>query len=91
MISGLKEYWQPPPIAPLERQIILTRLILQWSQSMETVGNPVLTPASPADAAYLAGALARLLDMMTNEGVSFDALHSLGDGSLHWRILLFVT
>lgn len=77
----------PPAILPLERQIILTRLVLQWAQSMQHGGEPVPTPASPADAAHLARELARLLDMLAHEGIEASALQTLPplDLQQHWQ------
>lgn len=74
----------PPAIMPLERQLILSRLILKWAKTEPTAR---LTPASPADSVYLAGELARLLDMVTNEGLPVSALRDLPplDLQQHWQ------
>ena len=49
-----------PPIAPLERRLILARLIQRWADLLDraplkhAVGTPLLVSASPADAVGLA-------------------------------------
>ncbi len=67
----------PPAISPLERQLILTRLILAWAEAEKKNGHDVSTPASPADAAWLSAALARMLDMVANEGLALEAILDL--------------
>lgn len=57
----------PPAVAPLERQLVLSRLVLAWSGALlrEQAGLPeedLAVPASPADAAHLAAQLGRLMD-----------------------------
>ena len=65
-----------PALSGLRRQILLTRLV------MSGPGKP-----SPDQAANLAAELARLLDQVHTEGLSFDALETLvpGDFAEHWR------
>jgi ATP-dependent helicase/nuclease subunit B len=69
-----------PPIAPLERRLILTRLVQGWSAQIDRnllrlgPGVPFLVPASPADAVSLAGDLEALMDAFTTEGVGWDKL-----------------
>lgn len=77
----------PLAIAPLERQVILTRLIMQWVSSEQNAGKPALTPSSPSDAFRLAGELTRLLDMLANEGLGIAALQKLPPLELqqHWE------
>jgi ATP-dependent helicase/nuclease subunit B len=78
----------PFAITGLERQVILSRLILQWSKSLQKSGVYVPTPSSPVDAVYLAGELAHLLDMITHEGLEASALQELAPPELqeHWDI-----
>lgn len=73
----------PPPIAPLSRQILLTRRIM-------TLPGPNGQVPSPEQAARLAQELARLLDQAQTEGLSFDTLSELVPDSLavHWQITL---
>lgn len=77
----------PPTISPLERQIVLSRLVLEWMKTVQQSGDAVMTPASPADAVHLANALAQLLDMTINEGLPFSALQDLPplDLQQHWQ------
>jgi ATP-dependent helicase/nuclease subunit B len=76
--EGAKEI--APPIPPLERRLILTRLIQAWSAEVDRTslsfgpGAPVRAPALPADAMGLAGDLERLMDDLTAEGLSWDGL-----------------
>src|SRR3954469_711606 len=68
----------PPPIAPLERRLILTRLILKWSAEVDrsllrlSPGVPFMVPATPADAVGLAGDLERLMDALATEDLPWD-------------------
>lgn len=65
----------PPPIAPLERRLVLTRLIQAWSRQVDAAlarlepGTPFLVPSSPADAVGLAADLEALMDDFTVENV----------------------
>lgn len=73
----------PPAISPLTRRLALTRLTLGWAKALRRhplglkADEPLLIPASAADAARLAGDLARLIDDMETAGVPWDALASL--------------
>jgi ATP-dependent helicase/nuclease subunit B len=68
----------PPPIAPLERRLILTRLIQKWSSEVDrdllrlSAGVPFMVPATPADAVGLAGDLERLMDALATEDLPWD-------------------
>jgi ATP-dependent helicase/nuclease subunit B len=77
----------PPNIPPLERQMILSRLIMAWARGRQANGTQVLTPSSPADALHLAAELMRLLDMLTNEGLEIGSLQKLPPPELqqHWE------
>jgi ATP-dependent helicase/nuclease subunit B len=74
----------PPAIPELRRRLLLTRLVLQWS---ERDGERALLPGQ---AAALAGALARLIDIAATEGASFLDLARLAplDLAEHWQIVL---
>jgi ATP-dependent helicase/nuclease subunit B len=67
-----------PPIAPLERRLILTQLVQAWSRSVNRdllrldAGIPFAVPASPADAINLAGELEALMDAIATEGVPWE-------------------
>ncbi|WP_377844420.1 double-strand break repair protein AddB [Bosea sp. UC22_33] len=71
------------PIAPLERRMLLTRLVDAWGRTANRnhlrldPSEPALVPATLAEAYGLAGDLAALLDQMQTEGVSVERLASL--------------
>ena len=77
-----------PPIAPLERRLILTRLVQAWSATVDrerlrlAPDVPFLVPASPADAVGLAGDLEALMDAFTTEGRGLDEARRGGRGRL---------
>ena len=73
----------PPAIAPLARQILLAR------QIMRLPGPDGLYP-NPEQAVLLAQELARLLDQVQTEQLTFDDLSSLVPDTLaaHWQITL---
>ena len=85
----------PPAVSTTERQLVLTRLVLGWSGQLAraTAGLPeeeLVVPASPADAARLAGALGRLIDQV---GTIQDAWKGLLDElptdlARYWEITL---
>src|SRR5262249_37473802 len=62
----------PPTLGPLERRLLLARLVLQWAGSTELhgAGGAPLVAHSPAAALRLADDLARLIDDMTMRQVS---------------------
>lgn len=74
----------PPAIPELRRRLLLTRLVLAWSEADD---EPALLPGQ---AAALAGALARLLDTAATEGASFADLAKLAplDLAEHWQVVL---
>ncbi len=74
----------PPAIGPLRRRLLLTRLILRWAKAR---GQDHL---SADQAARLSGELARLLDQVETERLSFDGLSGLvpDDYATHWQITL---
>ncbi len=73
----------PPTISRLNRRLALTGLTLDWARTVRrdmltlAPGEALAIPASAADAARLAGNLARLLDDMETAGVPWDALQRL--------------
>lgn len=72
-----------PPIAPLSRQLLLTKLIIRQAEAAGV-------PQSTEQAARLAQELARLLDQVQTERLSFDKLQSLVPDALaaHWQVTL---
>ena len=87
----------PPAIPELERRLVLTQLVLQWSKAMreprfrepdaELMPFAAAGANTPAQAANLARELARLVDMVETENVSLDALKSLvgEEFAAHWQ------
>ena len=76
----------PTAISGLERQLVLTRLVLARAEAEDD-------PRRPDQAARLAAELARLLDQAQTEQLSFDALKNLvpEDYAEHWqRTLAFL-
>lgn len=72
-----------PPIAPLNRQLLLTRLIMSQADATDT-------PQSPEQAARLAQELGRFLDQVQTERLSFEGLKELVPEALahHWQVTL---
>jgi ATP-dependent helicase/nuclease subunit B len=69
----------PPTLAPLERRLLLARLLLLWAASPELhgAGGASLVAHSPAAALRLADDLARLIDDMTTRQVAWDRLDDI--------------
>ena len=67
-----------PPIAPLERRLILARLIQSWAETVDRgllrldPETPFLVPSSPADAVALAADLELLMDALAIAEVPWD-------------------
>ena len=83
----------PPAVPETYRQLALTSLVLPWSSAAvraeaDLPDEPLLIPASPADAARLADRLGRLIDEVHTAGVNWDALADLVDKDLaqYWEI-----
>ncbi|WP_142849049.1 double-strand break repair protein AddB [Telmatospirillum sp. J64-1] len=74
----------PPAIPGLKRQLLLARLIMAMGQGR---GGK---PPGPEQAARLAGELAKLLDQVQTEDLSFDLLEKLVPENLaeHWQVTL---
>src|SRR5260370_23191244 len=74
----------PPAIPELRRRLLLTQLVLRWS---EAGGEGLLLPGQ---AAALAAALARLLDAAASEAASFARLRELAPDHIaaHWQTVL---
>ena len=69
----------PPPLGPLERRLLLARLIVDWAASPAVRGaeGAPLVAQTPAAACALADDLARLIDDMTTRDVPWDDLDRL--------------
>ncbi len=81
-VSFLADEALPPAIPDLERRLLLTRLVLARARAEGDGGA-----ARVDQAARLAGELARLLDQVQGERLSFDGLAELvpEDYAEHWR------
>ena len=83
-------------LSPLERQLILSRLVLAWSQSLKPEqrnllgGGDIIIPSSLADAVRFSADLARLMDTVATEEVSWELLHTLvpDDHEKWWQLTL---
>ena len=85
----------PPPVESSERQLLLTQLILRWSNAIDRsragLGEEAqLVPASPADAARLAALLADLIDAVATGEADWSALQRIVPEDLagYWEITL---
>jgi len=82
----------PEALAPLERRLLLTRLVGQWAAAAELHGaaGVPLVAQTPAAACALADDLARLIDDMTMRGVSWDRLDDLVPEEFddYWQLTL---
>ncbi|OAP38841.1 double-strand break repair protein AddB [Sinorhizobium glycinis] len=85
-----------PPLSGTARLIELGRLILAWRNRLPQVvldvhaESPLLAPASPADAIWLARNLSELIDAIETEELDWDALDGLdaGEHALWWQLTL---
>lgn len=85
----------PPAISTVERRLVLTGLVLRWSGALvraaaEFPEEELIVPASPADAARLAGALGRLIDQVGADPGAWQGLLSgiPADLAKFWEITL---
>lgn len=84
----------PPAVSEIERQLVLTSLVMRWSQALRGGADDTQTLApgasTPAQAARLSAELARLMDGIETEGASMDELAKLvPEGfSEHWQTTL---
>lgn len=84
----------PPAIDPLRRRLELTRLVMACGRAVNRNALKIdplsapLMPATLADAFALAGDLARLLDQLQIEGVSYEAIRKLDTSTFDhlWEI-----
>lgn len=79
-----------PAIDPLDRYLLLTRLIMDWQPGTSEAQNLTERPTSPGQAVRLAIALTRFIDEVETENVSLDRLSELvpDDLSGHWQTTL---
>ena len=71
-----------PSMPPLERRLILARLVQAWAETVDRKLLPIdddvpfLVPSSPSDAVGLAADLERLMDALTVEGLPWSEIGS---------------
>lgn len=78
----------PPPLSPLRRELLLAKLIQQWSLRLaEQEDARTLGATTPAHALKLARDLVQLLDQATAEGMAWERLQTLVPHELsrHWE------
>lgn len=83
-----------PPIAPLARLVELANLVLAWRNKLPAMlrdihsDSPLVAPASPADAIWLARALIEIIDQVETEETGWEALDKieLGDRAIWWQL-----
>ena len=83
-----------PPISSTARLVELARLILAWRNSLPDAiraihsDSPLVAPASPADAIWLARALSEVIDAMDTEDKDWEALSELdtADHAQWWQL-----
>lgn len=93
-VNGPEELDLALPIGGTQRLLELGRLILAWRNALPTAitdvhaASPLVAPASPADAIWLARALVELIDAMETEDRDWGALSNLdtADHSLWWQL-----
>src|SRR6266540_2872498 len=82
----------PPTLGPLERRMLLARLVLTWAGRIapDKKGEAALVANNPASALALADELARLMDDMTTRGVAWERLDELVPENLdrYWQLTL---
>jgi ATP-dependent helicase/nuclease subunit B len=82
----------PRALGGLERKLLLTRLVMAWSQSPEVHGatGAPLVAQTPAAASALADDLARLMDDMTTRNVPWERLDELvpDEFDTFWQLTL---
>lgn len=83
-----------PPVGTLTRLVELARLVLAWRNRLPAHlrsvhdDSPLVAPASPADAIWLARSLIELIDAVETEETGWDGLDRLreADRALWWEL-----
>ncbi len=85
----------PPAVPAMERQLVLTQLVLAWSGALVrgAAGFPeeeLIVPASPADAARLAASLGALIEQVGTEAEAWQGLLGVAPADLarYWQITI---
>jgi ATP-dependent helicase/nuclease subunit B len=85
----------PAAVPPLERQLVLTKLVLGWSGALarslaDLPDEELIVPASAADAARLASSLAELMDQVGTDPAAWRGLFkgTPADLARYWDITL---
>lgn len=93
--NGADEIALPPPIAPMERLLLLAPLVRAWKRKLPAhvaalYSEEVIVPASSADSVWLARDLAALMDEIETEGADWRLLGELVSGNLAgwWQVTL---
>src|SRR5262249_56218960 len=73
----------PPAIAPLDRQLLLTQLIVRWAAAIEPDQGAPLIANTPAATLVLAEDLARLIDDAITRKIDWQRLDSLVPAKFH--------
>ncbi|WP_020590640.1 double-strand break repair protein AddB [Kiloniella laminariae] len=78
----------PPELPKLKRQLLLSQLVLKWSESQENEQNSNRMPEDQA--VRLASELGRFLDQVETEGLNFSHLAALvpAEYAEHWKVTL---
>jgi ATP-dependent helicase/nuclease subunit B len=86
----------PPAVSEIERMLVLTELVLRWSETVRdarvepdngSAHLPATSVTTPAQAAQLAGELARFLDSIETQNADLSGLSKLVPASFseHWQ------
>lgn len=85
----------PPAVPAMERQLVLTKLVLAWSGALvrraaDFPDEELIVPASPADAAHLAASLGNLMDQVGTDPDAWRGLFAEQNSDLarYWNITL---
>lgn len=87
----------PPAIGALERRLVLTELVLKWSDAMHQASltdasrrEEIFPAATPAQASALAAQLIQLMDLIDSEGADLAGVEDLVPDTFaeHWQLTL---
>ena len=83
-----------PVATPLERRLVMARLVLGWTRTLAgaltnpATGSAPTLPSSPAEAVRLSTALLTLMDQVVSQGVDWSRLDDLvpDDHAAYWQM-----